>query len=136
DGSKLAFVSDRTDHSLIAIYDSKTRKVHYLAPSVDRDASPTWSNDGKRIAFIRRPGLPFGQQAHDGPGGLGEPPGPARGLGRGGNSAATAKWSQSPGMLRASFEGGYTLSFWVADVATGEGKEVWHNAPQDRVFPN
>ncbi len=27
-----------------------------MAPSVDRDTSPTWSHDGKRIAFIRRPG--------------------------------------------------------------------------------
>src|SRR6266700_3076756 len=29
---------------------------------------------------------------------------------------------------------GYTLSFWVADVATGEGKEFWHNEKDDKEF--
>ena len=77
DGTKLAFVSDRGDHGFIGIYDVRKRTVTYLAPSVDRDSSPTWSGDGKRIAFIRRPGLPFGQQAQAGTGGIGNPPGPA-----------------------------------------------------------
>jgi len=151
DGSKIAFVSDRVDHEYIVVYEVKTRSLKYMAAGVDRDGSPTWSHDGKQIAFIRRPGLPFGQQAHDGRGGLGDPPGPARGIvvaggrgGRGGDGAVqqgrgaspTARWSNTPGLQRATFTGGYTLSFWVADVATGEGKEVWHNAPNDRVFPN
>ncbi len=77
DGTKLAFVSDRGDHSFIGVYDVRRRAVIYLSPSVDRDSSPTWSADGKRIAFIRRPGLPFGQQAQAGTGGIGNPPGPA-----------------------------------------------------------
>ena len=47
--------------------------VTFLAPSVDHDTSPTWSPDGKRIAFIRRPGTPFGQQAHQGAGSIGNP---------------------------------------------------------------
>jgi len=147
DGSKIAFVSDRVDHSLIGIFDVKTRAVKFMAPSVDRDVSPTWSQDGKEIAFVRRPGVPFGQQAHDGVGGLGDPPGPARGLvagrgGRGGDGGVTqsggvtSRWSQTPGMLRATFDGGYTLSFWTANVATGQGREVWHNEPNDRVFTN
>jgi len=66
DGKKIAFVSDRVDHSLIGIYDVAKRDVTFLAPSVDHDTSPTWSPDGKRVAFIRRPGTPFGQQAHQG----------------------------------------------------------------------
>ena len=125
---------------------SRRARVKFMAPSVDRDVSPTWSHDGKEIAFIRRPGLPFGQQAHDGVGGLGDPPGPARGLvaGRGGrgdggvaqSGSATSRWSQTPGMQRATFDGGYTLSFWTANVETGEGHEVWHNEPNDRVFTN
>ncbi|MEP6766924.1 MAG: prolyl oligopeptidase family serine peptidase, partial [Gemmatimonadaceae bacterium] len=41
------------------------------------DAGPTWSPDGKRIAFSRRPGTPFGLQAQTGTGGIGNPPGPA-----------------------------------------------------------
>ena len=60
DGSKIAFVSMRENHSLIGLYDVKTRKVSYVAPSVDCDGSPTWSGDGKQIAFLRRPGTPFG----------------------------------------------------------------------------
>jgi dipeptidyl aminopeptidase/acylaminoacyl peptidase len=57
DGSKLAFVSDRDgDHSFIAVYDTRTRALTYLAPSTDLDDHPAWSPDGTRIAFVRRPG--------------------------------------------------------------------------------
>ncbi len=41
---------------------------------------------------------------------------------------------QIPGLTRATFKGGYTLSLWKADVATGEAQEVWHNQPNDRMF--
>src|SRR5665213_1053099 len=73
DGSKIAFVSMRENHSLIGLYDVKTRKVTYVSPSVDCDGSPTWSQDGKQIAFLRRPGTPFGLQAQQGNGGIGNP---------------------------------------------------------------
>ena len=62
DGRKIAFVSNRIDHSFIGVYDVATRAVAWLAPGVDRDTSPTWSPDSRRVAFLRRPGLPFGQQ--------------------------------------------------------------------------
>jgi len=162
DGTKVAFVSDRVDHSFIGVFDMRTRKVTFLAPGVDRDTSPTWSEDGRRIAFIRRPGLPFGMQAHAGTGGIGNPPGPAynpnapQGRGRGGapgqfapsapggqrgqggqgQSNITAGALQIPGLMRAAFKGGYTLSFWVADIATGEAHEFWHAAPDDITFAN
>jgi dipeptidyl aminopeptidase/acylaminoacyl peptidase len=58
DGTRLLFVTDRGDHSFIAIYDAKTRSVKYLAPSVDSDDNPTWSLDGKRVAFVRQPAIP------------------------------------------------------------------------------
>src|SRR5205085_12418729 len=87
DGTKIAFVSDRDNHSFIGIYDTRTRRVDFVSPSVDCDAAPAWSADSKRIAFLRRPGVPFGMQAQEGSGGIGNPPGPA--TGRGGRGAAS-----------------------------------------------
>ena len=161
DGSKLAFVSDRGDHSFIGVYDVRKRTVIYLSPSVDRDASPTWSGDGKRIAFIRRPGLPFGQQAQAGTGGIGNPPGPAssaqagaRGQGQRGGGAPSpeapatqargggqrggergapsgAPLANVPGLYSSQLPGGYRMAFWVADPATGDAHEFWHPALDD-----
>lgn len=101
DGTKIAFSSNRTDHSFIGIYDVKTRTVSFIEPGVDRDTNPTWSNDSKHIAFMRRPGTPFGQQSQAGIGGVGNPAGPAAaanganaarggGAGRQGGGAAPA----------------------------------------------
>ena len=56
DGSRLAFVSGRGDHSFIGVYTNDSTPVLYLAPSTSRDSSPRWSPDGKRLVFVRRPG--------------------------------------------------------------------------------
>jgi len=77
DGRKIAFVSTRTDHSFIVVYDVATRTVKYMSPSVDFDTMPMWQSDSKHLVFVRRPGLPFGQQAQQGNGGIGLPNGPA-----------------------------------------------------------
>jgi len=53
DGSRLAFVSARGDHSFIAIYEPGSSQIKFLEPSVDRDIAPRWSPDGKRLAYIR-----------------------------------------------------------------------------------
>jgi dipeptidyl aminopeptidase/acylaminoacyl peptidase len=58
DGSKLAFTSDRGDHSFIGIYDVLTKSIRFVAPTVDSDSTPEWSADGNRLAFIRRPAMP------------------------------------------------------------------------------
>jgi dipeptidyl aminopeptidase/acylaminoacyl peptidase len=56
DGKTLAFVSDRGDHSFIALYTSDQAPLRYLAPTTSRDGSPRWSPDGREIAFVREPG--------------------------------------------------------------------------------
>src|SRR2546421_1371914 len=48
DGSKIAFVTDRGNHSLIAVYDVKARTVRYVSPSVDCDAAPVWSPEDRK----------------------------------------------------------------------------------------
>lgn len=55
-GSKLAFVAARADHSLIGIYTNESSPIHWIAPSFSHDASPRWSPDGTQLAFVRRPG--------------------------------------------------------------------------------
>jgi dipeptidyl aminopeptidase/acylaminoacyl peptidase len=55
DGTRLAFVSDRRDHSFIAVYSAASASVAYLDPSTDQDSNPVWSPDSTRIAFLRVP---------------------------------------------------------------------------------
>ncbi len=161
DGRKIAYVSERENHSFVAVYDVATRKIVYVSPSVDCDAGPTWSPDSKRIAFHRRPGTPFGLQVQTGQGGIGNPAGaavnpnaprpagnPAGGCaagfggrgggggGRGGPAADSSRFNmrRSPGFYSSTFAGGHTLQLMVADATTGEAKEFWRNAPRDSVF--
>jgi dipeptidyl aminopeptidase/acylaminoacyl peptidase len=177
DGRKIAYVSTRTDHSFIVVYDMATRSVKYMSPSVDFDTMPMWLPDSKHLMFTRRPGLPFGQQAQQGGGGIGlssgraflgsataTPGGGGGGRGnRGGsapaatNNAAAAQaasgrgnrggqggqggttpavTNNEPGMMRATFKGGYTLAIYKADVTTGEAQETWHNQPNDTLVAN
>jgi dipeptidyl aminopeptidase/acylaminoacyl peptidase len=153
DGRKIAFVSTRTDHSFVAVYDVATRSVKYMSPGVDFDTSPMWLADSKHLIFVRQPGLPFGRQAQQGAGGIGLPPGPAaqpaaaataarggRGNERGNQPAAAVLpppvINNSAGLMRAIFKGGYTLSVYKADVTTGEAQETWHNQANDPLVTN
>ena len=53
DGKKIAFVSDRGDHSFVVIYEFGRNQLLYVSPSADRDGAPRWSPDGSQIAFLR-----------------------------------------------------------------------------------
>jgi dipeptidyl aminopeptidase/acylaminoacyl peptidase len=53
DGKCIAFVSDRGDHSFIAIYQFGHGTLQYVLPTPDRDGAPRWSPDGTELAFIR-----------------------------------------------------------------------------------
>jgi dipeptidyl-peptidase-4 len=147
DGSRISFVSDRHDHSFIAVYDMATRSMKYLAPGVDHDTNPVWSLDGKSVTFVRRPGTPFGQQDQAGGGGIGLSAGPAYaasqarggGGGRGGGGRAggdSLPTAGTPGLMTSTFRGGYSVSLWTSDVVTGEGHEIWRPDPGDRRFNN
>ena len=56
DGSRLAFISTRGDHSLIGVFSDSASPIAWIAPSTSFDVSPRWSPDGTRLAFVRVPG--------------------------------------------------------------------------------
>ena len=97
DGRYVAFSSNRTTHSFIGLYDFRTNKVSYVSASVDRDTNPVWSPDGKKLAFLRRPGAPFGTQPSPG-GGSGMPADTGvGGRGGGGGRQGGAPAAAAPG---------------------------------------
>jgi dipeptidyl aminopeptidase/acylaminoacyl peptidase len=53
--ARARFVSDRGDHSFVALYSAASGSVTYLDPSTDLDSNPVWSPDSTRIAFLRIP---------------------------------------------------------------------------------
>ncbi len=62
DGTRLAFVSGRGDHSFVGVYTPSGQSLLYLSPSTSFDGDPVWSPDGSSIAFMRQPSHGDGPQ--------------------------------------------------------------------------
>ena len=56
DGKALAFVSDRDDHSFIGIFEDPAHPIRYVSTSTSRDSDFVWSDESRKIAFVRQPG--------------------------------------------------------------------------------
>src|SRR5436190_7229600 len=107
DGAKLAFVSERINHSFISVYNFAAKSLTYLDPSVDRDRSPVWSPDGKQIAFIRQP---------------------AGGGGHGGASAGARRAGEPWSIRVADAATGVGRQIWVAEKGPGS---IFHQMGSD-----
>jgi dipeptidyl aminopeptidase/acylaminoacyl peptidase len=46
-------------YSLVGIYRLGSDRVNWMAPSFDRDVAPSWSPDGKHVAFLRLRGISY-----------------------------------------------------------------------------
>ena len=137
DARHIAFVSTRVNHAYIAVLDMAERTLRFMDPGVDCDGDPQWSPDGRSILFTRRPGAPFGRQAQTGRGGLGNPRGPTSdGQERspfscGGGGVRAENLAAMPGLHEGILPGGHTLAVRMADLATGQSREVWHNRVEE-----
>lgn len=53
DGKALLFTEERGDHSFIGLLDVENRNLRYLGPTLGHSSDPTFSPDGKQVAFIQ-----------------------------------------------------------------------------------
>ncbi|MBC5816559.1 MAG: S9 family peptidase [Candidatus Eremiobacteraeota bacterium] len=67
DGTRLALVNNRGDHSFVEFYSLNDKSLTYASPDFTNDGFPAWSRDSKRVAFIRTPGQREGETPYSWP---------------------------------------------------------------------
>ncbi|HTJ24712.1 MAG TPA: prolyl oligopeptidase family serine peptidase [Candidatus Limnocylindria bacterium] len=67
DGSRIAVVDHRGDHTFVAIYALGAKDLVFAAPDFANDGFPAWSPDGTSIALVRRPARAIGWSVYDDP---------------------------------------------------------------------
>jgi dipeptidyl aminopeptidase/acylaminoacyl peptidase len=55
DGTKLAYISHRRTHNFLALFNLTTKELTFPAPSTGNDSAPSFSRDGKYLAWLRFP---------------------------------------------------------------------------------
>jgi dipeptidyl aminopeptidase/acylaminoacyl peptidase len=55
DGGTLAFVSRRKGHGFLGLFDLKTQTLRFVGASTGSDFAPSFSPEGKQIAWLRKP---------------------------------------------------------------------------------
>ena len=138
DGEHLAFVSNRGDHSFVGVFHRADKRITWISPSFDRDASPVWSGDGRKIAYLRAPGalmheriyynteVPFGIWVGDpGTGEAREVWATEKGDGGFAQIASpwSLKWAGSDRLVFPSEAGGW-LHYWSVSASGGEAVEL------------
>ncbi len=58
DGSMIAFVSQRGDHSFVGVWVEGEQEIRWMSPGLWSDGMPAWSPDGTQIAFGRTMNIP------------------------------------------------------------------------------
>ncbi len=61
DGAAIAFVSQRSGHSIIGVFRIGQSKITWLGPSFESDTSIGWSPDSRRVAFVRLQSRDYGR---------------------------------------------------------------------------
>lgn len=109
DGTRLLFAEDRDDHDLIGLLDIAAGTLAYLDPALGHATDPTFSPDGRAVAYIRYVSPPAGASAESGPYWS------IRTVDLASGAARTA-WAapQGPGGRFAASRGGNL--FWVGDT--------------------